>query len=172
MYYVSELNFLLLWVFPHWSEGKTPRAWNIAEASCICWSQHMIIQSPDIEHLLCRPVSRGKVYLGSRAGLRWSVKVGVWRGNADVEEAAVQSWVGGQDQATGITARGREEGWCAVHGDAILLARQFLWTSHELHALSWLTCLEYTCSPSTVIECGRKTLPSSALGLHSLMLMW
>lgn len=45
------------------------------------------------------------------------------------EETAVESWVGGRSQATGIAARGKVlsgDGWYALHGDAMLLARQFL----------------------------------------------
>lgn len=45
------------------------------------------------------------------------------------DDVTAESWVGRQIQATGIGARGRvlnEEGWCAVHGEAMLWASQSL----------------------------------------------
>lgn len=67
--------------------------------------------------------------LGSPAGPRWSVQAGLEDEELMSEGATVESRVGGQGQVTGIAARGRVrsgEGWCAVHGDAMLLTRRFL----------------------------------------------
>lgn len=86
------------------------------------------------------------------------------------EGATVESRVGRQGQVTSVAARGRVrsgEGWCAVHGDAMLLTRQFC--EHLMGCrVSWLTCVEHTCELSLchgvqdahpALECLRSSQP-------------
>lgn len=142
--------------------GKDAKAWSLAEmsyheSSRDCYQHWWRAASPQAWGLLQVPGGLFKLGLNDEELMS--------------EGATVESRVGGQGQVTGRAARGRVrsgEGWCAVHGDAMLSTRRFLWASHGLHRVSWLTCVEHTCELSLchrvqdahpALECLRSSQP-------------